>query len=180
VFLAWSNVQIDPVAIGADFKLFVAAKIGHVWLQECFRDVAIPELVAPSVRRSIRENCNRAVIRTESEKQSFFPCQSALNRSGAASSQAARVGNPSASAGSAIRTATAFCLFAESLDGSIAMNCSPRSCLPRFSGPPLPTFCAPAPSLFPAAAVRRASIKSGFLRRVSHASRASHAQEYGK
>src|SRR6516225_6045015 len=61
--------QIDPIAIGADFKLQVFEGVGRVRLQEGLRYIAVPQLVTPAVRTGIGEYGNVPVNATEADEQ---------------------------------------------------------------------------------------------------------------
>lgn len=43
------DVEVDPEAVGADFKFLVATEVGRVGLEKNFGDVAVPESVAAAV-----------------------------------------------------------------------------------------------------------------------------------
>src|SRR5260370_30183350 len=55
-FFARGDVQVNPKAVRANFEFLVAACVGRIGLEKSFYDVAVPELIAASVRFGIGKN----------------------------------------------------------------------------------------------------------------------------
>src|SRR5690348_13062448 len=71
MFFSRRNIQINPEAVRAHFKLFVAAWIGPGGLQEDFGDIAVPQLIAPSAWFGIIEHGDGAIMRHKPEIECF-------------------------------------------------------------------------------------------------------------
>lgn len=65
------DVQINPLAVGADFNFLVTPLLRIRWLEKHFRDVPVPKVVASSVRLRIFEDRDVPIARHELHKQKF-------------------------------------------------------------------------------------------------------------
>ena len=72
VFLSRRNIQINPEAIGAHLKLFIASGLRPSRLQKHFNDIAVPELVSPPTWFGIEENRDAAIARQKSQIESVL------------------------------------------------------------------------------------------------------------
>src|SRR5690348_12993003 len=71
MFFSGRDIQINPEAVRAHFKLFVAAWIGPGGLQENFGDIAVPQVIAPSAWFGIIEHGDGAIMRHKPEIECF-------------------------------------------------------------------------------------------------------------
>ena len=70
LFSPVGNVQINPLAIRADFKFLIFPRVARFRLQEDFRDIALPQFVAPPIFPRVLENCNVSIVRQKAHIQS--------------------------------------------------------------------------------------------------------------
>lgn len=68
-FFAGGDVEVDPEAVGADFKFFVAAQVGWIGLKKDFGDVAVPELVTSATGFGVGKNRYCAVSGAKLQKE---------------------------------------------------------------------------------------------------------------
>ena len=90
---AGKNVEIDPHSIRTDFKFPVEMLPRRIGLQKCFRHIAVPQMIAPSIGVGVIEREELTIAALESQIQmfaattkpaprfpvsgsGFFPCQS--------------------------------------------------------------------------------------------------------
>src|SRR5258708_207415 len=66
-FFAWRDVQINPHPVRTNFEFLVASAIRLIRLKKDLSDVPLPESVTPSIGLSVRKNCDRTVLRSESQ-----------------------------------------------------------------------------------------------------------------
>src|SRR6202022_2407188 len=68
---ATDDFQIDPKTVGAYFKFLVAAQLFGIRLQENFRDIAVPKLIAATTRVSIINDGDETIARDKFQIEKF-------------------------------------------------------------------------------------------------------------
>ena len=65
------DFQIDPKAVGTYFEFFVAAQLRRIRLQENFSDIAVPKLIAATVKVGIIKDGDEAITCDKFQIQKF-------------------------------------------------------------------------------------------------------------